>query len=198
MKIDSFEIRFHFEHFGAILNAGKSLFFKMVFRALSRVVSHTCTYLRTYVCMYVCMYLCMHYIYIYIYIYICAPVCMWKVFVCVCVCVCVWKLPISWNGQIKEYIPTVMALPFLWILQCRGEAGVLPGQQLVLHNNPPYLVLWREHSSFASERWTNTGSNSLPVIGHSDRLAYRVWCQVLLPMVGEIFGSHWTAAAHSS
>ena len=44
------------------------------------------------------------------------------------------------------------------------ERGVLlPGQELVLHIPLPWPVPWRGHSSFASQRGTNTESGSLPV-----------------------------------
>lgn len=86
----------------------------------------------------------------------------------------------------------------------RGD--VLHGQHAVPHIIPPRLTsyymqitltltstAWRGHSSFATGVDTTRGAADT---GYKPSLNWRrAWRQGLLPTVGEIFGSQWTATA---
>ena len=98
-----------------------------------------------------------------------------------------------------------MALPFLWIHHRRGEGE--GGHAAWITACPPhntaqayihpitytYFHTWRGHSSLTIRVDTTRGATD---IGYKPLLH---WCrarrQGLLPTVGEILGSHWTAIA---
>ena len=120
-----------------------------------------------------------------------------------------------WQLLRRRWCQTVMALLFLWIYHRRGEGGgggkgrgMLHGQQPApppppsLHNTAQvyihsitytYFHTWLGHSSFAIGVDATRGATDT---GYKPTLD---WCrarrQGLLPMVGKILESHWTANA---
>ena len=117
-----------------------------------------------------------------------------------------WTQPGSGICPATALAPKRNSLLFLWIRQCRGEGGQgawatpcppyppaqawtqpLPSLKCV---HQPY---WRGHSNFASGVDTTRG---VTVTGDKPLLDWRrAWRQGLLPPVGGILGSHWTATA---
>ena len=107
-----------------------------------------------------------------------------------------------WQLLRRRWCQTVMALLFLWIHHRRGGGHAAWTTACPPHNiaqayihsiTYTYFHTWRGHSSLAicvDSTWGATDTGYKPSLDW--RRARR---QGLLPMVGEILGSHWTAIA---
>ena len=112
-----------------------------------------------------------------------------------------------WQLLRRRWCQTVVALLFLWIHHRRGGRGggghaaratACPPHntaQVYIHSiTYTYFHTWRGHSSFAIRVDTTRGATDT---GYKPSLDWRrAWRQGLLPTVGGILGSHWTAIAH--
>ena len=111
-----------------------------------------------------------------------------------------------WQFLWPHWCQTVAALLFLWICQQDGEGGQVAWATACppYHNAQAYIH--RSHQLTLTPHLERTlqlchlygvdSTREATDTGYKPSLNWhRVWCQGLLPTVGEIFVSHWTATA---